>query len=57
LVEVDSLINALIPQCQLQEQEAWDALSRLQALLASKIGLTVKLVQKWDDELKKTAAG
>jgi len=52
MAEVNSLIEALIPQCEQQEQEAWSVLSRLIALLTSKIGLTLKLELKRDDELK-----
>ncbi len=54
MVEVNSIIEALIPQCQQQEKEAWSVLSRLTTLLSSKFGLTLKLELKRDDELRST---
>lgn len=50
MVEVNSLIEALYVQCQSQEREAWDVLTRLNVALASSVGISVKLEQKSDEE-------
>lgn len=54
VTEIDTLFEGLIPQCQKQEREAWDALRRLTAAFSSKIGLTLKIEQK---ENEKAQAG
>lgn len=49
MVEVRTLLAGLMQQCQLQEKDAQDALTRLLAALSAKIGLTLKLELKRDD--------
>jgi hypothetical protein len=43
MIEVDSIINTIILQSARQERDAWSVLDRLQKLLASKVGLKIKI--------------
>jgi hypothetical protein len=55
--EVNSLIESLIAQCQLQERDANSILSRLIPALAEKAGIRIKLVPITDEEMSARRAG
>ena len=51
MIEVDSIIRAIIPQCAAQASDAWSVLERLQKLLASKVGTQVRIEPLSDAEI------